>query len=260
MEMVIDCNTFIGHWPFRKLEHNTAEKLVALMDKSGIDKAMVSSINAIFYNDVMQGNMELAEEIKPYADRFLPVAVINPEYPGWQLDLDYCLDELGMKAIEIYPGYHNYQPNSPNLAKLLEIAAERNVLVHIPCRLIDIRGRHWMDTPENISEKDVFTIASLCDRTNFLISSSVSINMARALKPLAESRSGRILYDFSRLEQFSFSQTFQALINLVGCESIVFATGAPFQYPDVQWVKLHYLNLDDEDLRRITSGNILELL
>jgi predicted TIM-barrel fold metal-dependent hydrolase len=258
--MVIDCNTYLGQWPFRKLEYNTAGKLTALMDKSGIDGAMVSSINAIFYHDVMCGNLELMEEIQPYADRFLPVAVINPEYPRWEHDFAYCLDELGMKGLEIYPGYHHYEPDSRNLKKLMEMAAERHILVHVPCRLIDIRERHWMDTPENLSEKDIQTIVGLCDRTDFFISSCNTTGMAKALKPISDNRSGRIVYDFSRLELFSHAPSFQSLIRQAGCDSIVFATGAPFQYPDVQWVKLHFIGLGEEEIGKITGGNIQRLL
>jgi len=28
--MLIDMNAYLGHWPFRKLRHNTAPELVAL--------------------------------------------------------------------------------------------------------------------------------------------------------------------------------------------------------------------------------------
>ena len=39
--MIIDVNTYIGHWPFRKIEYDTAEKNLSLMDSTGIDMACV---------------------------------------------------------------------------------------------------------------------------------------------------------------------------------------------------------------------------
>ena len=46
--MIIDVNTYIGHWPFRQVLDSTPEGLINLMDKSGIDMACVSNLNAIF--------------------------------------------------------------------------------------------------------------------------------------------------------------------------------------------------------------------
>ena len=60
--MIIDVNAYLGHWPFRQLRHNTVKGLLNLMDRNGIDKAMVSSINAIFYKNCHAGNEELAIE------------------------------------------------------------------------------------------------------------------------------------------------------------------------------------------------------
>ena len=46
--MIIDVNASLGHYPFRRLRHNTADTLVALMDRNGIDRAVVSSLHAVF--------------------------------------------------------------------------------------------------------------------------------------------------------------------------------------------------------------------
>ena len=76
--MIIDVNAYIGHWPFRKIEYDTAEKLLRLMDNKGIDIACVSNLNSIFYRDVMEGNIELIKQIKTHTDRFIPFGLINP--------------------------------------------------------------------------------------------------------------------------------------------------------------------------------------
>ncbi len=258
--MIIDGVAYLGHWPFRQLHHNTAETMLEWMDSSHIDAACVSSINSVFYKDVMNGNLELFEEVRKFPERLIPFAVINPEYPGWKKDFDVCIHELGMKGIEIYPNYHNYAPDSPNLKELMEMAADAGIPVRISTRLVDIRGRHWMDTPENISGEDVEKMIALCPRTNFLICSCNTASLAKKLKPLTEKREGKVLYDFSRLDNFSFMLTFQSLMETVGADSVVFGTGMPFQYPDPQFVKLYFMNFTPEELEKITSENLKTIL
>jgi len=39
--MIIDVNASLGHYPFRKLRFNTADRMIGLMDRNGIQKAVV---------------------------------------------------------------------------------------------------------------------------------------------------------------------------------------------------------------------------
>ena len=256
--MLLDGVAYLGNWPFRKLRYNTAESMLERMDRCGIDGAVVSSLNAVLYKDVMNGNCELAEAVKGL-DRFIPLAVINPAYPHWKEDFLYCLDELGMKGLEIFPGYHNYSLDLPELKELLTLAAQRKVPVRVPGRLVDIRGRHWMDTPENLSGSDLEKIVKLSPETDILICSCNTASVSKLLEPVAKVRPGKILYDFSRLERFSFSPAFQSLLQTAGPDRVFLGTCAPFQYPEVQQVKLYYSNLPADDLENITSKNLQSL-
>ncbi len=256
--MLIDGVAYIGNWPFRPLRYNTAEGMLERMDRCGIDCAVVSSLNAVLYQDVMNGNRELAEQVRG-CSRLIPLAVINPAYPHWKEDFAYCLDELGMKGLEIFPGYHNYPLDLPELKELLKMAGERKVPVRVPGRLVDIRGRHWMDTPENLGGAAMKTIVELSPDTDFLICSCNTAVAAKAIQSSAIPHPGRILYDFSRLERFSFSPSFQSLLKTAGEDQVFFGACQPFQYPEVQQVKLYYSNLPEETEKKILSGNLMEI-
>jgi predicted TIM-barrel fold metal-dependent hydrolase len=80
--MIIDMSAYLGHWPFRRLRHNDADGLLALMDRAEIDRACVSSASAIFYRNSQAGNEELAGQIAGHEDRLTPFAVINPGVRG----------------------------------------------------------------------------------------------------------------------------------------------------------------------------------
>ncbi len=258
--MIIDGVAYLGHWPFRKLGYDTAAEMAAWMDRASIDKACVSSINSIFYKDVMEGNRELMTEISAFSGRMIPFAVINPAYPGWENDFKECFDVLGMKGLELFPAYHNYKADLPELKKLLEMAAAKGIPVRLPSRLVDIRGRHWLDTPENLSQDEMEAIVRLCPDTDFLLCSCGTANLAKRLEALSAQRKGRLFYDFARLEDCYYNHSLPNLLKTAGEDYVVFGSCSPFQYPEVQELKLDMLELSEEAYEKIASGNLKTLL
>jgi uncharacterized protein len=256
--MIIDVNTYIGHWPFRKIRNNTAEKLIEQMDKAGIDKAVVSNLNSIFYKDTQEGNIELISEIKAYGDRFIPLEIINPAYPGWKKDFLTCIDNFGMKGLEMYPYYHNYKLTDEASLELLNLAAEKKIPVHLPCAVENIRQKHWMDTSENLNIQQVEEVLKLCPEVDLIITNGVSHVYARKLKEVTKNRKGRVYYDFCRTEVFE--PYFEALVENAGVDRILFASQLPFQYVDTQYVKLYFSKLTEEEKNKILSQNLKDLL
>lgn len=47
--MLVDINSYIGHWPLRRLRGNTLGFMLQRMDKFDVDKSVVANINGIFY-------------------------------------------------------------------------------------------------------------------------------------------------------------------------------------------------------------------
>ena len=149
--MTIDVNAYLGHFAFRRLRHNTAATLLALMDSKRIDKAVASSASAITYRNAQAGNEEVAEEVKGHRDRLIPFAVINPSYAGWQDDLKTCHEDFGMTGLRLYPKWHNYSLSDRCCLDLVNAATERGMIISIPLRAEDKRQRSWLvDVPDFI--------------------------------------------------------------------------------------------------------------
>ena len=62
--MIIDADTWIGHWPFRSLPKRSAGDLLEQMDRLDITKALVGNLNGLLYKDVHESNHELAAELR----------------------------------------------------------------------------------------------------------------------------------------------------------------------------------------------------
>jgi uncharacterized protein len=148
--MLLDINSYIGHWPFKQLKYNTCASRLERMNRFGIDISVISNLNGIFYKNTQSANSELFSELKSdskYTGRFVPFAVINPIYAGWRDDLENCVTKMGMKGIRVYPQYHDYEITDPLFIELVKNARDRGLPVAIDIRMVDSRQRSWMDIP-----------------------------------------------------------------------------------------------------------------
>jgi uncharacterized protein len=149
--MIIDVNAALGHYPFRALRYHTAGPMVEVMDRNGIDCAVVSSLHAVFYRDAHRGNVELVADIKPHAGRFIPVATCSPKYVGWERDLDEAVKAWGMKAVALVPEYHGYALKDEHGRAALRRIEELGLPVVLTQRFEDRRQRHAWDKAEDLT-------------------------------------------------------------------------------------------------------------
>lgn len=170
--MLIDCNTYIGHWPFRQLRNNTCASRLEQMDQMNVDLALISNLNGIFYKDTQAANQELYEEIRSdrtFKNRFIPFAVINPIFSGWKDDFNQSVGEYGMKGIRLYPKYHKYELDHPNCIELVEMARDHDLPVSLSLRMVDSRPSSWLDIEKEWALKDVIPIIQAVPDAKFLI-------------------------------------------------------------------------------------------
>jgi predicted TIM-barrel fold metal-dependent hydrolase len=177
--MLIDINAHVGHWPFKQLKYNTCAALLERMNKFGVDISVVSNLNGVFYKDTQAANEELYDEIKSgkrFAGRFIPFAVLNPIYAGWQNDIDICARKMGMKGICLYPLYHDYEITDPACVELVKRARDLGLIVTFTHRIVDSRQRSWMDISKEWTMKEIVPIIKeVPDAKYFVVNAANSI-------------------------------------------------------------------------------------
>jgi uncharacterized protein len=149
------------------------------MNNFGVDISVISNLNGIFYKNTQAANEELNAELKTdsrFNDKFIPFAVINPNYAGWKFDLDACVDRYGMKGVRLYPLYHDYDLTDPACIELVKAARDKNLVVALTCRMVDSRARSWMDIQTEWSLKDVMPIIMAVPDAKYMI-----LNVANSL-------------------------------------------------------------------------------
>ena len=256
--MIIDVNAYLGHFAFRQLRHNTAASLLQLMDAKRIDKAVVSSASAITYRNAQAGNEEVFEEVKSRRDRFIPFAVLNPFYAGWQDDLKICHEDFGMSGLRLYPKWHNYQLSDRCCLDLVNAATERGLGVSIPIRVEDNRQRSWLANVPDVPLDELAGLVKACPKARFILLNGLGY----VKSPLGRKDNGlpaNYLIEISRLSALLDNEIGQLIAGL-GAERLVLGTGMPFSYPDPALLKLEVLPASKEDKEKIGWQNMAQWL
>jgi predicted TIM-barrel fold metal-dependent hydrolase len=139
---LLDCNAWLGHYPFRAVPDNMPDGLLRLMDRHNIARAVVANLHSVFYTDPHSGNEELFQWARLHRDRLIPSGTLNPDLPGWSRDLQQCRDDWDMRGLRLVPAHHRYALTSPQCVALVNAAAARGMHIAIPLRLEDRRQQH----------------------------------------------------------------------------------------------------------------------
>ena len=251
--MIVDVNAYLGHFAFRRLRHNTADSLLALMDAKHIDKAVVSSAAAITYRNAQAGNEEVAAETRGHRDRLIPFAVINPFYAGWQDDLKACHEDFGMMGLRLYPKWHNYSLSSPCCRELVSAATERGMVISIPIRVEDNRQRSWLLDVPDVPLEEIVDLVKAHPKARFILLNGIGYT-GSLLGRKDNGLPPNYAMGLSRLSAVLANELGRLIANL-GAERVMFGTGMPFNYPDPALVKLEVLDASEPDKEKIHWQN-----
>lgn len=140
---IIDTNVHLFEWPFRTLKYRKTADLLAKLRKHRVKKAWAGTFEALLHKNLDAANARLADECLASGDgMLLPFGSVNPVWPDWEEDLRRCHEAYKMPGIRLYPNYHNYRLDRPEVVQLLGRATERGLLVQIAIEMEDERVHH----------------------------------------------------------------------------------------------------------------------
>ncbi|HIE14424.1 TPA: metal-dependent hydrolase [Candidatus Bathyarchaeota archaeon] len=258
--MIIDFNAYLGGWPFRRLRYNTPESLITLMDKAGIDCAVVSS-SSILYRNAHEGNLELAEQISRVNDskRLVPFAIVNPSYSGWKEDVHECVNKLNMKGLRIHPNYHDYKLNDDCATELFKVAYDMNLPVSIVLRMEDERQHHWLVRVPPVPVYDIIEVINRFPDIKFIL----TYIHYREVEPILNACPDKENFYIEITSHYLFGaypNQLQLLLNRIGADKILFGSGMPLKYPEAALIKIQCLDISSEDKEKILHKNAEEIL
>jgi len=255
--LFLDVNAWVGRWPFRPVPVTTVSGLLRQMDRHGIEKAVVSSLHAVFYRNSQAGNEELYEETRRHRDRLIPHATINPTYEGWREDLKVCQESFGMTGLRLIPQYHNYRLSGGEAREAVNVATELGMPVAFPMRLEDRRQRHWLDVAPDLSAGEVEAVVRACPDATFFVLEGIGLEHSALVQDpkLRE----RVYIEISRFTSV-LQEGIPRMIAAAGPDRLAFGTGMVLKVPTPAILKVEVLNASRKVKEAIAYRNAARAL
>ncbi|RAV20856.1 amidohydrolase family protein [Paenibacillus contaminans] len=246
--MAIDVNCLLGHWPFRKLYKNTLRDLQEVHAANGIQEGYVSSLNSIFYNDCFEGDEELHEMIK--GSSYHHVQTIDPAMPGFSEDIDEGVRRFSSKALRIYPTFHGYSLQDPDMKLLCVKAKEHRLPLMITIRMEDERLNHiFAPSVLAMAELELF----LQENPEIdVILLNIRYAELQALKETIQTR-GNVYFDASGLKDQMF--VVEKLLQDFDKEHLLYGSQHPLYCLKSTLLLVQLAEIDEESKKAILGDN-----
>lgn len=248
---MFDFNCKLGHWPYRPVKSLRA--LLDVMDRLGIGRAAVSSLNAVHYMNPQDGNDEVAAWTAPQRERLIPFAVVRPGFALWQEDLDVCLGVHGMRGVVLHPNYHRYTLDDPRLAPVMACAEQRGIPVCVQMGLEDARRQYDHEIIGDVPPEELRRFAETYPGVN-VVALAVKLGQVRAL---GDTPPPSLHFDISNIETMG---CLAPVLELLAAERLLFGTNFPLFNAQANVDKLAKSGISDAARQAIAEGNARRLL
>jgi predicted TIM-barrel fold metal-dependent hydrolase len=244
---VIDAHAHLGFCQIGVLA-SSAERMVGVMDRIGVEKVAISSFAAIG-PDAELGNDAVRKVVDRYPDRFIGYAAVNPNYTSEIVfELDRCFSGHQFKAIKIHPSFHDYPVCGEGYVKVYEFANSRG---------IPILSHTWGSA--DILEK----LATQYSNVNFISAHAGGYDPRKGndkgfskLLDLAREKPNVYLdVTFSVI----FAGAFKELVERVGADKLLYASDCPFLNMPFQIGRVLMADVCDEVKLEILGQNAARL-
>ncbi len=103
-------------------------KLEMLLEENGVDYGVCLAESSPITTGITTN--EYVADFCKNASRLIPFANVNPYLvTDPKEELKYCLEDLGMKGLKLYPSYQHFYPNDARLYPLYGLAQEKGIPV-----------------------------------------------------------------------------------------------------------------------------------
>jgi uncharacterized protein len=255
---IIDTNVYLGNWPGRRLGPGQTPELVAFLRSRGVAQAWAGSFDALRHKDIGGVNARLAEECNRHGRDFLrPFGAVNPVLPDWEEDLRRCHEEYRMAGVRLHPNYQGYSLDHPAFARLLAMAAERDLIVQIAAWMEDERTQHPL---LRVPMVDLSRLAPVLSKARaakvVILNGFISVRLAGRILPELK-KFDRVVFDLAMQEQMA---GLKVLIDAAGLDRVVFGSYSPMFYFEAATLKLRESALTADQTAPILFGNAKRLL
>ena len=245
--MIVDTNTWVGHWPFQRLVRATPRELAEHLAAEGVDRAWTAAADAILYQDPQLGNADWLPKMAEH-EQLVPVAIINPSLRNWRDSLAQCVEQWGARVVKLIPSYHTLDLESADVDECIEEAAGRGLAVSIQQRVEDERRHHLL---MQVPAPGADAIVALAGRHP-----ETKLHVACAYRPEAFRmvEAENLIFEIS---SFEYMDSLAAMTERIPAERMCFGSHTPFYLTRSAVLKVQFSTLPQETLDTITANPLL---
>jgi predicted TIM-barrel fold metal-dependent hydrolase len=261
---IIDTNVHIFDWPFRKLKYADPAALVTKLRQHRIAQAWAGNFEAVLNKQLDAANRRLAAACRAQGDGILlPIGSVNPAWPDWQEDLRRCHEQYRMPGVRLYPAYHGYTLDHPELVNLLADAGKRSLLVQIVLRLEDERVHHAALDVGSVNTTPLAAALQRSPDTKVQLLSAAGTILGNNLPALV--RDTKVTFDIAAIEgNGGLGRVIEGKLlgfrAAIPVERLLFGSHAPFFPCESALLKLFESPLELQQLQPLMNGNARRLM
>lgn len=219
--------------------------MLRAMDRVGIDRSCVFDI---FHPDGTRGNDRTAAFIALNPERFIGFAYVSPLMADRVVpELERAVDELGFRAIKLYPPYTPYPLNDPIWDPVYEFANERGLAV-----------LSHTDTSEQSQPRFLAQAAQRFPKARFVAGHSGNVEPARG-QAIAAARRCPNFY-LETCSTYRSPGVVEELVREAGADRVLFGSDTPLMDPRAQIGKIITADLTDAEKRMVLGENAMRIL
>jgi len=243
---LFDCNCFIGLPAVGILKPAAGAKdLLAAMDRSGIERALVWHVVQRDYA-VPTGNRLLAEAIADHRDRLVGCWGVMPEQTG-ELpaadDLCEQMAEANVRALRAFPDRNRYLLRAESCGPLLDVMVERR----IPLILAAQNADQW---------RTAYDLLAQYPQLVCVLSDMHVWGTDRWFRPLVEA----YRHVYVELSEYILDGGIEAFVESYGADRLLFGTGFPKWDHGGVMLMLRHAEVVPGDRQAIAAGNLERIL
>ena len=239
--MYLDVSAFCGHWPYYHLREGKLPQVLENLRQAGIEGGLMSSLDAVFYNDPWEADGPLVEALKETPWR---VAMsVNPTLP-WTKELVQQGKSAGVGAVRLYPCIHGYKEDEECVVQLCRFAGQLELPVILTLRMEDERLAYLLKQ-DNPDCARIRALAERCEDTKFVLSNCL-VHQVGELLPLPRN----VWFDTAGFKSEFYLEEQQS----IPANRILFGSFAPLQA-----VNSAILGVPESMKKRIMQENTKEL-
>jgi predicted TIM-barrel fold metal-dependent hydrolase len=241
---VIDFHGHVGNWEMTGMFDEPSRMLHA-MDAAGVDRACVFNI---FHPDGRRANDATAHFVSRHPDRFIGFGYVSPMMPETNIaELTRAVDELGLRAIKIYPPYTSFPLDDDAWHPIFAFAETRGLVV-----------LSHTDNGELSEPRRLGLAAARFPGANFVAGHSGNIEPHRT-QAIDMARELPNFY-LETCSTYRSPGVIEQLVEGAGADRVLFGSDQPLMDPRTQLGKILTAAIGDREKRLVMGGNACRLL